>query len=748
MAGRRAKKKSGRTRAPRNSHFGLKRFFLIFSLIICIIAVIGVGVLIGMYTSAVAEIKSMNVRNLALNYSSVIYYLDEDGNAVPMEEVFNDGNRIWLNSNEIPTVMKDAIVAIEDERFYDHNGLDMKRTTGAFFGWLKAKATGGTTSYGGSTITQQVIKNITNQKQKTAARKVKEMLLAIALEKELSKDEILTIYLNIIYLSNNCYGVESASNMYYSKPAAELTLNEAAVIAGITQRPEYYNPIRNPKNCKYKRDLVLNKMYELGKISKEDLDRTLNQDLDLHENALAKKAKVFSYFTDNLLNEVIEDLQVECGYSKEMADHLVYSGGLSIYSTVDYDIQETLEKYYENESNFPSTKKKAQSAMIIIDPYTGEIKALVGGMGKKTESRGLNRATQSFRQPGSSLKPISVYAPAIEEDLINPSTTVLDAPIKVGDWKPVNSYSGYKGTMSIKRAVQISANTAAVRVLQELTAGKSYDYLTKKFGLTSISKDDRNSLGALALGGLTKGTTPEEMAAAYATFANGGEYIKPYSYTKVVDHSGNVLLEKSGQGKRVIKDSTAFLTQTLLYEVVNTSSGTGKAAKVSGMPTYGKTGTSNDSYDKWFVGFTPYYVAATWYGFDQPDDVTKYGVSSSISAKIWGAVMNQIHKDLDEKEFEIPDSVVKKGSNYFAKDSTLKMSYSHIGEHGSVEEDEDDEVKDSDKETEGDGEKTEDSEKTDESSSSDKKEDEKPAEKEETPPPSSGNDDDGITSLD
>ena len=252
MAGRRAKKKSGRTRAPRNSHFGLKRFFLIFSLIICIIAVIGVGVLIGMYTSAVAEIKSMNVRNLALNYSSVIYYLDEDGNAVPMEEVFNDGNRIWLNSNEIPTVMKDAIVAIEDERFYDHNGLDMKRTTGAFFGWLKAKATGGTTSYGGSTITQQVIKNITNQKQKTAARKVKEMLLAIALEKELSKDEILTIYLNIIYLSNNCYGVESASNMYYSKPAAELTLNEAAVIAGITQRPEYYNPIRNPKNCKYK----------------------------------------------------------------------------------------------------------------------------------------------------------------------------------------------------------------------------------------------------------------------------------------------------------------------------------------------------------------------------------------------------------------------------------------------------------------------------------------------------------------
>ncbi len=746
MAGKRAKKRSQKTHKPHKSHDGLKRFLLVFSLILCIVIVIGVGILIGMYTSAVSEIKSMNVRNLALNYSSVIYYIDEDGNAVPMEEVFNDGNRIWLNSNEIPTVMKDAIVAIEDERFYDHNGLDMKRTTGAFFGWVKAKLTGGTTSYGGSTITQQVIKNITNQKQKTAARKVKEMLLAIALEKELSKDEILTIYLNIIYLSNNCYGVESASNMYYSKPAAELTLNEAAVIAGITQRPEYYNPIKNPKNCKYKRDLVLNKMYELGKISKEDLDRTLNQDLDLHENALARKAKVFSYFTDNLLNEVIEDLQKECGYSKEMADHLVYSGGLSIYSTVDYNIQATLEKYYENESNFPKTKKKAQSSMIILDPYTGEIKALVGGMGKKTESRGLNRATQSFRQPGSSIKPISVYAPALEEDLINPTTTVLDAPIKIGDWAPKNSYSGYKGTMSIKRAVQISANTAAVRVLQELTAGKSYDYLTKKFGLSSISNEDKISLGALALGGLTKGTTPEEMAAAYATFANGGKYIKPYSYTKVVDHSGNVLLEKSGKGKQVIKESTAFLMTTLLYDVVNTSSGTGKTAKVSGIPTYGKTGTSNDSHDKWFIGFTPYYVAATWYGFDQPDDVTKYGVSSSIAPRIWGAVMNEVHKGLDEKEFDIPDSVIKKGDNYYAKDSTLKMSYSHIGEHApKVEEEDEDEPIDieSDEKKEEEGESSGEDKPSGDDKPSDDKEDEKPTET--TPPDDT---DDGITSLD
>lgn len=670
MSASRAKK----SHKPHKSHGGLKRAFLIFILILCMATVIAIGVVIGMYASAVREIHAMNVQNLAINYSSVVYYTDETGNAREMEEVYNNGNRIWLDSDEIPDVMKDAIVAIEDERFYDHNGVDLKRTAGAFFGWVRAKLTHGTTSYGGSTITQQVIKNITQDKDKTAARKIKEMLLSVALEKELTKDEILTIYLNLICLANNCYGVEAASNIYYDIDAIDLNLNQAATLAGITQRPEYYNPIKNPDNAKYKRDVVLTKMCELGMISQEERDETIAKGLQLSSKNTEVKKRIFSYFTDNLLNEIIADLQEEKGYSKDMAEQVVYSGGLSIYSTVDTSIQDKLESVYENKTGFPNIK--AQSAMIIMDPYTGEIKAMVGGVGKKTESRGLNRATQARRQPGSSIKPLAVYAPAIEEDEINEASTILDGPITIGDWSPKNSYSGYKGKISVKRAVQISANTTAVRVLQSLGVSKSFNYATEKFGL-KLRDTDKN-LSSLGLGGLTKGVTPKEMAAAYCVFANGGVYIEPHSYTKVVDHAGNVLLEKESGGKRVISDSTAFIMTDILKAVVNTSAGTGKAAKLSEMPTYGKTGTTNNNYDKWFVGYTPYYVGAVWYGFDEQESLSKYGVSSSVSAKIWKTVMERVHEGLEIKDFKAPDSVEKKGNDYFAVDSKLKKSSSNV----------------------------------------------------------------------
>lgn len=674
MAGTRAKRKH-KEKKEHKSRGLLKRFMLISVLIICTVIVIGIGVLIGLYASAVKEIHAMNVQNLAVNYSSMIYYTDKDGNAHEVENIYNNGNRIWIDSEEIPQVMKDAIVAIEDERFYEHNGVDIKRTAGAFFGWVKAKLTGGTPSYGGSTITQQVIKNITQEKNKTAARKIKEMLLAVALEKELTKDEILTVYLNLIALANNCYGVEAASHMYYDKAAIDLNLNEAATIAGITQRPEYYNPLKEPENAKYKRDIVLTKMCELGKISVEERDETMAKGLELNDTYSEMKTKVFSYFTDHLINEIVSDLQTEKGYSEDMATQLVYSGGLSIYATIDPEIQEKMEDFYENKSNFPKIKKEAQSAMIILDQYTGEIKGIVGGVGEKTTSRGLNRATQSKLQPGSAIKPLSVYGPAIEEDIINQTTKVLDAPITIGDWSPKNAYSGFKGTMSVKRAVQISANTPAVRVLQDLSISKSYNYLQNVFGISTLAQNDKN-LSSLALGGLTNGISPEEMAAAYAVFANGGTYLEPHSYTKVVDYAGNVLLEKDVEAKRVLKDSTAFIMTDILGDVVNTSSGTGKLAKLDEMPTYGKTGTTNENRDKWFVGYTPYYVGAVWYGFDTPDSINKYGVTYAISAKIWGEVMEDVHRGLDVKDFEAPDSVVKKGNDYFSVDSKLKRNNS------------------------------------------------------------------------
>ncbi len=667
MSARRAKK----TQKVRKSHEKLKKVLLLAVLLLCTAIVILIGITIGMYASAVKEIEAMNVQNLAVNYSSIIYYTDENGNAHEMENVYNNGNRIWIDSEEIPKVMKQAIVSIEDERFYEHGGVDIKRTAGAFFGWVKAKLTGGSTSYGGSTITQQVIKNITNKKNKTAMRKVKEMLLAVALERELTKDEILTVYLNLVCFANNCYGVEAASNIYYTKSASELTLNEAATIAGITQRPEYFNPLKNPENAQYKRDVILTKMAELGMISEDERDETMAMGLQLKDNSAAVKNSVYSYFVDTLLNEVIADLQEEKGYSEEMAEQMVYSGGLSIFSTADPSIQQKMENYFENSSNFPSISKQAQAAMIVLDPYTGEIKGVIGGLGKKTESRGLNRATQSRRQPGSSIKPLSVYGPAIEEDIINATSPVLDAEITVGDWSPKNAYSGYKGRMSVKRAVQISSNTAAVRVLQDLGISKSYSYLENKFSIGALSNNDKN-LPALGLGGLTLGVTPKEMAAAYAVFANGGMYIEPYTYTKVVDNAGNVLLENKPKPKRVLRDSTAYIMTDILKDVVTQSSGTGKRAELDEMPAYGKTGTTNENKDKWFVGYTPYYVGAIWYGFDQPESLSKYGVSSSIAPKIWGEVMEKIHEGYTVKDFVAPDSVEKSGSNYFWVDSDLK----------------------------------------------------------------------------
>lgn len=652
------------------SHEWLKRTLLILVLVICVGIVACVGVLIGMYASAVKEIESLNVKNLALSYQSTIYYIDEDGNEQVMDEIYGDGKRVWLASDEIPKVMKDSIVAIEDERFYQHNGVDLKRTSGAFLGWAKAKVTGGSTDYGGSTITQQVIKNITKEKDKTVTRKVKEMLLAVALEKELTKDEILTIYLNLICLANNCYGVEAASNLYYNKSAIDLNLNEAAVIAGITQRPEYYNPLKNPDNIKEKRNVILGKMCELNMITEEKCEETKAKDLELDVNSKMKEAKIYSYFTDNLLNEVIEDLQSKAGYSKEMAEQLVYSGGLKIYSTADVRIQNILEKYYENTANFTSMvkKKDLQSAMYVMDQHTGEIKGMVGGIGKKTESRGLNRATQSKLQPGSAIKPISVYGPALEEDLINAKSLVLDAEIKIGNWKPENAYSGYYGRIPVRRAIQISSNTAAIRVLQKVTVDKSYDYMVNKFGITSLTSKDKN-LSPLALGGLTQGVSPEEMTAAYSVFANGGKYIKPYCYTKVLDYSGNVLLENKSEGKQVIRESTAFLMTDLLTSVLSGRGATGTLAKFSDeMPISGKTGTTNDTKDKWFVGYTPYYTASVWCGFDQPQSL---GTSKNISAKIWGDVMKEIHSGLEIKEFEQPSTVEKKNGEYFWEDSKL-----------------------------------------------------------------------------
>lgn len=697
----------------------LKRIIYIASMcvFIALIACIGIGT--GMYAAVTSEIQEMNMHELSLARSSIVYYTDEFGNSEEAAALYSNGNSIWVESSQISDVMKDAIISIEDERFYSHSGIDIKRTLGAFFGYVREKFGGAYASYGGSTITQQVIKNITSEKDRTATRKIKEIMRAVALEKELSKDEILTIYLNVIFLANNCYGVESASNVYFNKSASELNLTEAALIAGITQRPSYYDPIRNPENAKTKRNLVLEKMYELKKISKEEYEEAVSSDLGISQSHIRYNRSVYSYFVDTVINEVINDLQTEKGYTEAFATQQVFSGGLKIYTTMDMNIQEKMEEVFEDESRFSGGAKNAQAAMVIVDPGSGAIKGIIGGKGEKTDSRGLNRATQTRRQPGSSIKPLSVYSPAIEEKLITMNTILNDEPITIKNWSPKNSYSGFKGNMTVKTAVSISANIPAIKVLQKVGVGTSFDYVKNKFHL-GVADADRD-LSPLALGGLTNGVTVREMAAAYQAFANGGYYNTPHTYTKVLDSTNKVLLEKKVYQNKCVSSDTAYIMSELLYGVVNSSSGTGKQAKLrKNIEVCGKTGTTNNNYDKWFVGFTPYYVGAVWFGFDTQTSLSSKGISQTVAVRLWRDVMEKVHENLDSARFKRTENVVEanicsqtgllategcEGTSAYFEKGTVPRKYCsgiHQGDEETIETPEEGDTQTTDEQTQGD----------------------------------------------
>ena len=685
------KKKSPKKKKRTEKQQKRRKIIIRTLLVICLIGIIvGTGMSIGMYFAAYNEIEGMELENLAINQSSFIYYTDENGEAHELEQLQSEINRITVDSSQIPQVMKDAIVSIEDERFYSHHGVDLKRTIGATAKWALSKIGIGSSDYGGSTITQQVIKNITSEKENKASRKIKEIMRAIALEQRLSKDEILEMYLNIVYFAQNCWGVEAAANTYFNKTANELTLAEAASIAGITQYPALYDPIVNPEKNIEKRNIVLAKMLELGKITQNEYNVAVTSDLVTSDEYRQNRSNVTSYFADQVVADVIRDLQKK-GIPEEIATRQVYSGGLKIYTTLDVDIQDTIESVYSDPRNlgiYPNSYDdedqayyKAQSAMVIVDPYTGAVKGLVGGLGEKKDIRGWNRATQAKRQPGSAFKPLAVYAPALDMGKITEMDVVLDEEIEIGNdkWKPKNSYEGFAGEMTIKDAVARSANIPAVKVLDKIGLSSSYGYLQNKFHIPLNEKDKNYS--SLALGGLSDGVSPMDMAGAYAAFVNGGKYIEPYTYTQVVDPEGKIILAndpygsaeleyvkddekysvRNGRGvSQAISASAAYITSDLLYGVINSSRGTGQSAQLDvDMPEYGKTGTTDDDFDKWFVGFTPYYVGAVWFGFDSPASLTKAGISRNPSVIAWKKVMDEIHQYLPERKLEKPKNIVE-----------------------------------------------------------------------------------------
>lgn len=602
-----------------------------------------------------------NIDN-SLDYTTVVYATDSAGKTQEIEHLYKDENRIWVSLGDIPTHLQQAFIAIEDQRFYKHNGVDWIRTGGAVIGMVT-----GSDSYGGSTITQQLIKNLTGDDDVKISRKIQEIRRALYLEKEYNKNQILEAYLNTIYLSQGCNGVQTAAKVYFNKNVQDLTLAESACIAAITKYPTKYDPYGDEESRaanKERQETILNKMAELEMITKEQAQEAKEVELVFENGSKKETDSKQSYFVEELVDQVIEDLVEEKGYSYSYASSMVYSGGLSIYSTVEPNVQAILDDAYAKTSTFTSYElysngETPQSAMVILNNSTGAVAAMVGGRGEKTIGRGLNRATSAYRQPGSCMKPIGTYAPAFEYKVrvdgttISPGTMVLDSYVR--DAWPVNYDVVTNKLMSIQTAISKSTNTVAVKVNMALGADRAYKFLEENLGVTSLvpgSDKDANS-SATALGGMTKGISVLEITAAYAAFPNNGTYTEPYYYTKVVDSNGKVLLEKTPKTNVAMSESTAAMINMLLRNAA--TSGTGSPANFGTTAIAGKTGTTSDSKDRWFVGYTSYYTAAVWYGFDQPVRIQYGGTNPAVKA--WRTVMSQVHEGLSYKSFNEPTNL-------------------------------------------------------------------------------------------
>lgn len=585
--------------------------------------------------------------------------VDMNGNVVDVI----GGERVRENVplSEMPQDLKNAYVDIEDERFYKHGGVDLKRTTSAIGSYVLH---GGKSSYGGSTITQQLVKNITSNDDTSIGRKVGEWTKAVELESFASKDEILESYLNIIYTAPNVYGVSMGSRYYFNKDVRDLKLSECAFLAGINVSPNSYNPFGesdNSERIKKRTKTVLKKMLDLKHISQEQYDiavKEVDEGLEFSKGDVYNDNDgVYSYYTDATISEVISDLSKKKHISKDFATNYIYMAGVTIYSNEDASIQEALESEYNQKKYIKtsSSGQTSQSAMVIMDHSNGKVRAVVGGLGEKTTPRGFNRATQAVRQTGSSIKPIAVLAPGLDKKIFTGATMYADEPttFKDGDgtYSPKDN-DKYIGDITVRRAVESSQNIPFVKMMEQVTPETSVKYL-EKMGITTLTDKDKTL--SLALGGQEKGITPLEMAGAYATIANDGVYIEPTFYSKVVSKDGKNVIKSKQKKKKVFSKEVAYVLKELLKQPVNGSNGTARPCKIEGMDVAAKTGTTNDNYDKWLCGFTTYYTAVTWYGYDTCETISYSGKSPAVL--LWSAVMKNVHSDLPNTTFQRPASV-------------------------------------------------------------------------------------------
>ena len=725
------------------AHVSLIRLLFMGLITLCVVVTcVGIGSVRGVIANA-PNVENVDI--MLLGYATFLY--DDEGNQI-RKLAAPDANRLPVSIDQIPLDLQHAVVAIEDERFYEHNGIDVR---GILRAAVKGLTSGGHFSEGASTITQQLLKNnvFTNWTNESTqieriTRKLQEQYLAVQIEEKIGdKNVILENYLNTINLGAGAYGVQAASRQYFNKDVWDLNLSECATLAGITQAPTKYNPISNPKENAKRRKEVLQHMLDQEYIDQAQYDEALNDDVYSRIQAAQAEqtqtdSNIYSYFEDALNQQIINDLMNIKGYTKTQAQNMLYSGGLKVMTTQSPSIQKILDEEYADPSNYPDYVQYAldyaltvktpageqvnyskemmklyfqnedpsfdllfdsqeegqtyvdrykadilsdgsqvvaervnfapqpQSSMTVIDQHTGYVKAMIGGRGEKTASLTMNRATDSTRQPGSTFKIVSTYAPALNELGMSLATTFEDEPYNYPSGQPVKNASGsYSGTTTIRTAIRNSINVVAVKCLEQVTPELGLQYLDN-FGFSTLAHGTEADTDAngnvytdanlpMALGGLTYGITNIDLCAAYATIANSGNYIKPVYYTKILDHNGNVLIENTSAEKSVIKESTAFLLTSAMEDVVQ--QGTGTACQLDNMAVAGKTGTTDQYNDLWFAGFTPYYTCVVWSGYDDnqkiPDDARNF------HKNLWRKVMSRIHEGLEYRDFQQPSSVEK-----------------------------------------------------------------------------------------
>ena len=668
------KGKNGKKTKKMNPKFKMAlKILLVIFLLLC---VIGAGVIAAMFFGLFGDEFEITKEELTAGSSNTIV-LDSENKEIANLNV--EEKRKTISLSEMPEYLPKAYIAIEDKRFYSHNGVDLKRTMGAILG-----AVTGNSSYGGSSITQQLVKNITNDKQRSGiagvTRKLKEWTKAIQIERMISKDQILELYLNIIFVGGpELHGVELGSLYYFNKNAKDLDLAECAFLAGINNAPNSYNPydesLDQEKVAKLIKDrtlTVLSEMKKQGLISNDDEYNAAVAKVEAglkFEKGNTGGESQYSYHTKAAIEQVIEQVMEEKGLSREFAKKYVEGSGLTIYTTQNSSIQARVEEEFAKskyqikgrERNDDGTFKNdhTQAAMVIIDNSTSQVVAVGGELGNNMAT-GLNRATDAVRQTGSSMKPLADIAPGLQEKVITAATMYDDKPtVFGGNYQPNDWTTKYQGVMNIRQCIKVSQNIPMVKIMMELTPKKSIEYL-KKMGITTLN-DKEDQTGSLAIGGLSKGITPLEMAGAYAMIANDGVYTTPTFYTKVVDSNGNTVLTPNQQKTRVISEQNAYITRSIVQEPV-TSGGTASFCKISGMDTCAKTGSTDKYKDRWLCGMTPYYTAACWWGFDTPETLTYangsvYSVDGRNPAgQIWSQVMKDIHKDLPNKTFNTPST--------------------------------------------------------------------------------------------